>query len=108
MSRPAASCARRKHDTASSYCSRKRELTIASRKVCVPIVAVYQDGRGSDPMIEVGSITLAEALNMFLSRLREACTPRRAIANIGGPVVAAAESNCREFPGRYSDGKAGP
>ena len=30
----------------------------------MPSTAVYQDGRGSEPMIEVGSITLAEALNI--------------------------------------------
>src|SRR5579871_3537388 len=87
MSRPATSCARRKQETASSYCSRKREFTIASRKVWVPSVAVYQAGRGNDPMIEVGSITLAEALNMSLSpnslqTLQEPCTaqPPKAIA----------------------------
>src|ERR1044072_4106992 len=62
MSRPAVSCARRKHDTASSYCSRYREFTIASRKLRRPSTAVYQDGRGSEPMIDVGSTTLAEAL----------------------------------------------
>src|SRR5262245_26675563 len=64
MSRPAVSCARRNTDTASSYCSRKRELTMASRKLCVPSAAVYQDGRGSEPMMEVGSTTSAEALYM--------------------------------------------
>src|SRR5687767_583572 len=67
MSRPAISCARRKHETASSYCSRKRECTIASRKLCDPSTAVYQDGRGSDPMIEVGIVTPADALYIVTS-----------------------------------------
>src|SRR5262245_17970436 len=66
MSRPAVSCARRNTDTASSYCSRKRELTIASRKLCVPNAAVYQDGRGSEPLMEVGNTTAAEALYIGL------------------------------------------
>src|SRR3954453_11562870 len=64
MSSPATSCARRNTDTASSYCSRKRELTMASRKLWVPRAAVYQEGRGSEPMMEVGSTTSAEALYM--------------------------------------------
>src|SRR5438132_472394 len=64
MSMPATSCDRRNELTASSYCSRNRELTIASRKLRRPSAAVYQCGRGSDPMIEVGSTTLAEPLNI--------------------------------------------
>jgi hypothetical protein len=38
-----------------------------SRKLRDPIDAVCQAGRGSDPMIEVGNITPADALNMALS-----------------------------------------
>src|SRR5215468_4135572 len=72
MSSPAVSWARRCTETASSYCSRKRELTMASRNVRVPSTAVYQDGRGSEPMIEVGSVFPADALNILhgLSRLQ--------------------------------------
>src|SRR5262245_57101239 len=67
---PATSCARRNALTASSYCSRNRELTIAARKLRRPSAAVYQCGRGSDPMIEVGRTTLAEPLNIvWTSRL---------------------------------------
>jgi hypothetical protein len=36
-------------------------------KVCEPSAAVYQAGRGSEPIMEVGSITLADALNILLS-----------------------------------------
>src|SRR6476619_3310355 len=67
MSRPAISCARRKHETASSYCSRYRELTMASRKLREPSTAVYQFGRGSEPMIEVGRATPADALYIVSS-----------------------------------------
>jgi tartrate dehydratase beta subunit/fumarate hydratase class I family protein len=37
---------------------------MASRKLCLPSTAVYHAGLGSDPMIEVGSMTPADALNM--------------------------------------------
>src|SRR3954447_3584252 len=67
MSRPAISCARRKHETASSYCSRYRELTMASRKLREPSTAVYQFGRGSEPMIEVGRAIPADALYIVYS-----------------------------------------
>src|SRR3984893_10158884 len=66
---PATSCARRNELTASSYCSRKRELTIASRKLNRPSATVYQWGRGSDPIIEVGSTILADPLNIALDLL---------------------------------------
>src|SRR5262245_43726167 len=62
MSRPAISCARRKHEPASSYCSRYRELTLTSRKPFGPCTAVYQAGRGSEPMMEVGRAIPADAL----------------------------------------------
>src|SRR5436305_11967860 len=62
MSSPATSWARRCVDTASSYCSRHRALTIASRKLRLPSCAVCHAGRGSEPMIEVGNRTPAEAL----------------------------------------------
>src|SRR5215468_2793725 len=64
MSIPATSCARRCELTASSYCSRKRELTMASRKLRRPKVAVYQCGRGNDPMMDVGSTVREEPLNI--------------------------------------------
>src|SRR5262245_10357790 len=37
---------------------------MASRKLLPPSTALYQDGRGSDPMIDVGSMTPADALNI--------------------------------------------
>src|SRR3954449_657341 len=77
MSRPATSCARRKQETASSYCSRKRELTIASRKLWQPMFAVYQLGRGSEPMIEVGSSTSADALYICAVSLRGSLSTHR-------------------------------
>ena len=39
---------------------------MASRKLLVPSTAVYQDGRGSEPMMDVGSVFPAEALNIGL------------------------------------------
>ena len=50
--------------SASSYCSRQVELTIDFRKVRSPSVALYQAGRGNEPMIDVGSMVPAEALYM--------------------------------------------
>src|ERR1051325_7527969 len=64
MSRPAISCARKCVDTASSYCSRQRALTIASRKLLLPNETVCHEGRGNEPIIEVGSRIWAEALYM--------------------------------------------
>src|SRR5258707_7478799 len=39
---------------------------MASRKLLAPRTAVYHDGRGSEPMIDVGSVFPADALNIFL------------------------------------------
>src|SRR5262252_8718682 len=39
---------------------------MASRKLLAPRTAVYQDGRGSEPMIDVGRVFPADALNIFL------------------------------------------
>src|SRR4029434_6569547 len=64
MSRPATSCSRRYTDSVSTYCSRNREITIASRNDFVPRFSVYQLGRGSDPVIVVGSTMPAVAFNM--------------------------------------------
>src|SRR5687768_16425894 len=64
MSRPATSCSRRYADSVSTYCSRKREITIASRNERVPRFSVYQLGRGNDPVTVVGSIFPAVAFNI--------------------------------------------
>src|SRR6516164_196104 len=64
MSSPATSCARKWVDTASSYCSRQRAFTMASRKVWRPSEAVCQSGRGSEPTTDVGSRMSADALYM--------------------------------------------
>src|SRR5258706_2218977 len=77
MSSPAVSCARRCTDTASSYCSRQRACTIASRKLWLPSTAVCQAGRGSEPMIEVGSTTSADALSMGASSRANAASLAR-------------------------------
>src|SRR6188508_876042 len=64
MSSPATSCSRRYTDSASTYCSRNRDVTIASRNDRVPRFSVYQLGRGSEPVIVVGSVIPAVAFNM--------------------------------------------
>src|ERR1044072_2971900 len=63
MSRPATSCSRNYPDSASTYCSRNRDVTIASRNDRVPRFSVYQLGRGSEPVIVVGSMIPAVAFN---------------------------------------------
>src|SRR5207249_3139249 len=64
MSSPATSCSRRYTDSASTYCSRKRLITIASRNALIPRFSVYQLGRGSDPVIVVGNTVPAVAFNI--------------------------------------------
>jgi hypothetical protein len=64
MSSPATSCSVRYTDSASTYCSRNRVITIASRNDRFPRFSVYQLGRGSEPVIVVGSIFPAVALSM--------------------------------------------
>src|SRR5262247_2840008 len=64
MSSPATSCSRRYTDSASTYCSRNRLITIASRNDLIPRFSVYQLGRGSDPVIVVGSTLPAVAFNI--------------------------------------------
>ena len=64
MSSPATSCSRKYTDSASTYCSRNRDVTIASRNDRVPRFSVYQLGRGNDPVIVVGNIFPAVAFNM--------------------------------------------
>src|SRR5262245_37550236 len=67
MSSPATSCSRKYADNASTYCSRKRDVTIASRNERVPRFSVYQLGRGSEPVIVVGSISPAVAFSIRVS-----------------------------------------
>src|SRR5690349_10688155 len=64
MSRPAISCSCRYSDTASTYCSRNWLFTIASRKLREPRFCVYQLGRGSEPVIVVGSMMSLVARSM--------------------------------------------
>src|SRR5690242_11084124 len=64
MSRPATSCSCRYTDRASTYCSRNRDSTIASRKERVPRFSVYQLGRGSEPVMVVGMIFPAVAFSI--------------------------------------------
>src|SRR5262245_43187085 len=71
ISRPATSCSRRYTDNASTYCSRNRDVTIASRNDRVPRFSVYQLGRGSEPVIVVGSVIPAVAFNMCESPRRD-------------------------------------
>src|SRR5215831_3754871 len=54
-----------KQVSASSYCSRKPRLTMASRKCRVPRFSVYQLGRGSEPVIVVGNMMSLVARNIF-------------------------------------------
>jgi hypothetical protein len=64
MSSPATSCSCRYTDRASTYCSRKRDSTIASRNERVPRFSVYQLGRGSEPVMVVGMTFPAVAFSM--------------------------------------------
>src|SRR6186713_2172980 len=71
MSSPATSCSCRYTDRASTYCSRNRDSTIASRNERVPRFSVYQLGRGSEPVMVVGMIFPAVAFSIgFLFRNR--------------------------------------
>ena len=64
MSSPATSCSCRYTDRASTYCSRNRDSTIASRNERVPRFSVYQLGRGSEPVMVVGMIFPAVAFSI--------------------------------------------
>src|SRR5688572_24194606 len=64
MSSPATSCSRRYTDSASTYCSRNRDVTIASRNDRVPRSSEFWLGRGNDPVLVVGTIFPAVAFNM--------------------------------------------
>src|SRR5262245_27058284 len=50
--------------TASVYCSRNRASAIASRNGRLSSVAVYQAGRGSDPVMVAGSVSAFVAVSM--------------------------------------------
>src|SRR5262245_43828811 len=69
MSSPATSCSRRYTDNASTYCSRNRLITIASRNDFRLKFSVYQLGRGNDPVIVVGNTSPFVAFNMGQSLL---------------------------------------
>src|SRR5215470_7190020 len=71
MSRPAVSCSFTMHDTASRYCSRKRESPRASLKARPRSTSVNHDGRGQEPVTVVGSVSSRVALSMpgFLRRV---------------------------------------
>ena len=51
-------------ETASTYCSRNWLFTIASRKLRMPRFSVYQLGRGSEPVMVVGSMMSLVARSM--------------------------------------------
>src|SRR5262249_51913446 len=71
MSRPAVSCSFTMHETASRYCSRKRESPRASLKARPRSTSVNHDGRGQEPVTVVGSVSSRVALSMpgFLRRV---------------------------------------
>src|SRR5262249_18655999 len=73
MSRPAISCSRVRHATASRYCSRKRESPSASLKPRPRSSSVNQCGRGYDPVIVVGRTRSRVAFSM--RRLSDIDTP---------------------------------
>src|SRR5262249_43422402 len=50
---------------------------MASRKLLAPRMAVYQDGRGSEPRMDVGSVFPGEALNIVLGPSRSQRAMRR-------------------------------
>src|SRR5436190_15369285 len=64
ISSPATSCSCKYTDRASTYCSRNRDSTIASRNERVPRFSVYQLGRGSEPVMVVGMIFPAVAFSI--------------------------------------------
>src|SRR5215510_4268470 len=82
MSRPAVSCSFTMHDTASRYCSRKRESPRASLKARPRSTSVNHDGRGQEPVTVVGSVSSRVALSMdrlpprALGYTNSACTYR--------------------------------
>ena len=84
-----------KQVTASSYCSRKRRDTIASRKCRVPRFSVYQLGRGSEPVMVVGRMMslvarYMEVLPDFLLRASIGERRRKSNAHASGTRSACA------------------
>src|SRR5687767_10006105 len=63
-----------------------------------PSTALYQDGRGSEPMIDVGRMTLADPLNMALSPA----------AHAFGVLLAQTGLSVRSRPKAYHLGKRLP
>src|SRR5215467_11937093 len=86
MSSPAVSCSRRYTDSASTYCSRNRLITIASRNDLIPRFSVYQLGRGSDPVIVVGSTLPAVAFS--IERVSSVVGGRWSVFSGQGSVVS--------------------
>jgi hypothetical protein len=59
---------------------------MASRKLLAPRTAVYQDGRGNEPMMDVGSIFPAEALNISPGLfIRSAVRRMNAVTSVPAP-----------------------
>src|SRR6188474_601513 len=95
MSRPATSCSCRYTDRASTYCSRNRDSTIASRNERVLRFSVYQLGRGSEPVMVVGMIFPAVAFSigslLVRSNLVRYQPPERGVNCVGRNSFVAAE-----------------
>src|SRR5262249_28089988 len=64
MSSPAVSCSFTMQETASMYCSRKRESPRASLKARPWSTSVNHEGRGQEPVTVVGSVSSRVALSM--------------------------------------------
>ena len=60
----AVSCIVKEQETASRYCSRKRESPRASLKARPRSTSVNHDGRGQEPVTVVGSVSSRVALSM--------------------------------------------
>src|SRR5438874_7569316 len=92
MSSPATSCSRRYTDKASTYCSRNRLITIASRNDLMPRFSVYQLGRGSEPVIVVGSTVPAVAFNIgrvsYKIRTQNSQNSQKQVGSAGSAVSA--------------------
>src|SRR5512138_288166 len=84
--------------TASVYCSRKRASAMASRNARWPICSVYHAGRGSDPVIVVGS--MRESVAFIISSVRLAdqnLTLRDTMANLGYVGLGAMGGNMADL-----------
>src|ERR1700674_4498618 len=65
---------------------------MASRKLFDPGPALYQCGRGGEPMIEVGSVTPADALYIVSSLVVVASNPVRRVLDEKEPAFQRAPS----------------